>query len=208
MTLQISDPIDRPTSHAEGAAARRAQDRELVAAILAGEAGSFARLHALYAPRILGFALRRLGDPMEAEDVVQDVFVEVHRCLARWEGRSSLLGWIYGIAHHQLCRRFRKRRPLLASDEVLEAAAPQAESGAPERRLDALHRLRVCAESLEEDASPAQREIFSLYYGDGLPTREIARRLGKSNQAVKISLFRARRAMAARLESQALQQSA
>ena len=208
MTDQSPDRIDGPSHPAEGAAERRAQDRAIVAAILAGEEGSFARLHALYAPRILGFALRLLGDPMEAEDVVQDVFVEVHRCLASWEGRSSLLGWIYGIAHHQLCRRFRKRRPLLASDELLEAAAPKAESGAPERRLDAQRRLRVCAESLEEDASPAQREIFSLYYSDCLPTREIARRLGKSNQAVKISLFRARRAMASRLEAQELLQSA
>jgi DNA-directed RNA polymerase specialized sigma24 family protein len=68
--------------------------------------------------------------------------------------------------------------------------------------------LAVCADTLDEDVSPAQQEIFDLYYGDNRPTRAIAKDLGKSNQAVKISLFRTRRAMAARLEEQGIQWTA
>jgi RNA polymerase sigma-70 factor (ECF subfamily) len=186
-------------------AERRRQDRELVRAILSGDADSFTHLHELYATRLYRFAVKRLGDPTEAEDVVQDVFLEVHRCLASWEGRSALLTWMFGIAHHQICRRFRRKVPTGISLDQLGASPPVAPEVPNDRRVDAARILEVCADTLDEDVSRAQQEIFDLYYGDNRPTRAIAKDLGKSNQAVKISLFRTRRAMAARLEEQGLQ---
>jgi RNA polymerase sigma-70 factor (ECF subfamily) len=187
---------------------RRRLDQELVAGILEGDAESFSRLHELYAQRIFRFAVKRLGDATEAEDGVQDVFLEVHRCLHSWEGRSSLLTWMFGIAHHQLCRRFRRKTPIGVPMEQLEASPPIAPEPSLEHRVEAARMLDVCADALEEDVSDAQREIFDLYYGDGRPTKAIAEELGKSNQAVKISLFRTRRAMEARLEELEMLESA
>ena len=186
-------------------AERRRQDRELVRAILSGDADSFSRLHELYATRLYRFAVKRLGDATEAEDVVQDVFLEVHRCLASWEGRSSLLTWMFGIAHHQLCRRFRRKTPIGVSVDQLEASPPLAPDVPSDRRVDAARILEVCADTLDEDVSSAQQEIFDLYYGENRSTRAIAEDLGKSNQAVKISLFRTRRAMQTRLQEQGIQ---
>jgi RNA polymerase sigma-70 factor (ECF subfamily) len=183
-------------------AERRREDRRLVDDILTGVDGSFERLHELYATRLYRFAVKRLGDATEAEDVVQDVFLEVHRCLASWEGRSALLTWMFGIAHHQLCRRFRRKTPIGLPIEELEAKAAKAPVASSERRVDAARVLEICADTLDEDVSPAQHEIFDLYYGANHPTRAIAEQLGKSNQAIKISLFRTRRAMEARLEEQ------
>jgi RNA polymerase sigma-70 factor, ECF subfamily len=181
-------------------AERRRQDRELVQHILSGDSEAFSRLHDLYSQRIYRFAVKRLGDATEAEDVVQDVFFEVFRCIGSWEGRSALLTWMFGIAHHQLCRRFRKKTPVALPMEILEAAAPVATEASSERRVEASRIIAICADTLDADVSPAQREIFDLYYGDNRPTKAIAEDLGKSNQAVKISLFRTRRAMEARLE--------
>ncbi len=189
-------------------AERRRQDRELVDGILSGDADSFRRLHDLYATRLYRFAVKRLGDATEAEDVVQDVFLEVHRCLASWEGRSALLTWMFGIAHHQVCRRFRRKTPFGVSLDQLEAAPPVAPEVSSDRRVDAGRILAVCADALEQDVSPAQHEIFDLYYGENRATREIAEEIGKSNQAVKISLFRTRRAMEARLDEQGIQLTA
>jgi RNA polymerase sigma-70 factor (ECF subfamily) len=189
-------------------AERRKQDQEIVRAILAGDGQAFQRLHDLYSQRIYRFAVKRLGDATEAEDVVQDTFLEVHRCLASWEGRSNLLTWMFGIAHHQLCRRFRKKTPIGVSIEQLEATPPVAPEIPGERRLDAARSLELCAETLDEDVSDSQRRIFDLYYGQNRPTKQIAKDLGKSIQAVKISLFRTRRAMVARLEAHEFQQSA
>lgn len=189
-------------------AARRRQDQELVREILDGKAEAFTRLYELTAQRIHRFAVKRLGDPIEAEDVVQDTFLEVHRCLGSWQGRSSLLSWMFGIAHHQLCRRFRKKLPFAAPIEELEAALPVVPGVSNEQRLDAARELAVCAEALDEDVSDSQREIFDLHYGAQRSIRQIAEELEKSNQAVKISLFRTRRAMEARLERSHLRQSA
>jgi len=183
-------------------AARRREDRELVDEILSGVEGSFDRLHELYATRLYRFAVKRLGDATEAEDVVQDVFLEVHRCLGSWEGRSALLTWMFGIAHHQLCRRFRRKTPIGVPIEQLEAKAPRAPEVSSERRVDAAKVLEICADTLDQDVSPAQHEIFDLYYGENHSTKVIAKELGKSNQAIKISLFRTRRAMESRLEEQ------
>jgi RNA polymerase sigma-70 factor (ECF subfamily) len=186
-------------------AERRRQDWELVGVILSGEEDGFTRLHELYATRLYRFAVKRLGDATEAEDVVQDVFLEVHRCLGNWEGRSALLTWMFGIAHHQICRRFRRKTPIGVSLDRLDVSPPVSPEVPIDRRVDAARTLEVCADTLDEDVSPAQQEIFDLYYGDNRPTRVIAEELGKSNQAVKISLFRTRRAMQARLEDQGIQ---
>ena len=140
--------------------------------------------------------------------MVQDVFLEVHRCLGAWEGRSALLTWMFGIAHHQLCRRFRRRTPLGLPPERIEAMAGAAAAGSPDGRVDAMRALDACADVLEQDVSEAQREIFDRFYGDGAAVREIAREVGKSKQAVKIGLFRTRRAMESRLAESGLMQSA
>ena len=187
---------------------QRLRDQELVRAILEGDGEAFRQLHELYSQRIYRFAVKRLGDAVEAEDVVQDTFLELHRCLASWEGRSSLLTWMFGIAHHQICRRFRKKTPIGVPIEQLELAPPVAPEVPGERRLDAARLISVCADTLDEDVSDAQRQIFDLYYGENRPTKQIAKDLGKSNQAVKISLFRTRRAMEARLHALEFRHSA
>jgi len=193
LSFATGRPVDPATAE------RRRQDHELVNQILGGEPDAFTRLHELYSQRIYRFAVKRLGDATEAEDVVQDVFVEVFRCIGSWEGRSALLTWMFGIAHHQLCRRFRKKSPIAIPIEQIEAASPVTPAASSDRRVEATRMLAVCADALDEDVSPAQREIFDLYYGKNRPTKVIAEDLGKSNQAVKISLFRTRRALEARL---------
>lgn len=194
-TAETTTTSERPVSE------RRREDNALVEKILAGEDGAFEELHTLYAHRLFRFAVKRLGDASEAEDVVQDTLLEVHRCLGSWEGRSTLLTWMFGIAHHQLCRRYRKKLPLVVPSEQLEARPSKAAEMPSESRIDATRMLGVAADTLAEDVSPAQREIFDLYYGENRATKEIARDLGKSNQAIKISLFRTRRAIEARLEA-------
>ena len=119
-----------------------------------------------------------------------------------------LLTWMFGIAHHQLCRRFRRKTPIGISIDQLEATPPVSPDVPSDRRVEAARILDVCADALDEDVSEAQREIFDLYYGENRPMKAIAKDLGKSSQAVKISLFRTRRAMEARLEELGVQLSA
>lgn len=170
-------------------------DGELVAAVIAGEEGAFDALHERYRERIYRFALKRLRDAAEAEDVTQEVFLQVHRCLSSFEGRSSLLTWMFGIAHNQVCRRFRRQRPPMVSMDEPDSVEMPAEDVPVERRIDAARILDRCQELLEEEVSDTQRMVFHLRYAENHSTRDIARKLGKSNQAVKIGLFRSRRAL-------------
>ena len=189
------------------ASVARREDWELVGSVLDGDEGAFERLYAQYSDRIYRFAVSRLRDPVEAEDVVQDTFLEIHRCLGSWEGRSRLLSWMFGIAHHQICRRFRKKTPIsLPIDQIDSASAPRS-TVSSEARLDAVRALNACASILDSGVSPSQREIFDRYYGESQPMKEIAKDLGKTSQAVKISLFRTRREMAERLALHGLRQA-
>ncbi len=171
------------------------EDQHLVRGILFGNEKCFEALYDRYRGRIYGFALKRLADPAEAEDVTQEVFMQVHRSLASFQGRSTLLTWMFGIAHNQVCRRFRRRTPSTVSLDDSEALDLRSGECPPDRRVEAWRVLRRCVDIAENELSDAQRAVFHLKYAENCSTRSIAEQLGKSTQAVKISLFRSRKTL-------------
>ena len=147
---------------------------------------------------VLGAAWRVLGDRALAEDVTQETFLQVHRSLASYEGRATLLSWMFGIAHNQVRRRFRRPTPPSVSLDAPEAAALSTGEAATDRKVDLGRVLARCDRIVANDLSAGQQKIFRLRYIESQSTRVIAQNLGKSTQAVKISLFRSRRALAQR----------
>jgi RNA polymerase sigma-70 factor, ECF subfamily len=176
----------------------RTRDMALAARVRRGDQNAFAEIYRLYHRRVMAFASKRLGDATEAEDVAQDVFLGLFRSIDRYEGRSSLLTWIFGIAHHEVCNRFRRRSVDAGSlgDDAGEVAA--ADPSADEV-IDASRVLRRCAETLERSVSPAQCKIFALRYGESRSVDAIARETGRSAGAVRIGLLRSRRALDAQV---------
>ncbi|MFT5441125.1 MAG: RNA polymerase sigma-70 factor (ECF subfamily) [Myxococcota bacterium] len=171
------------------------EDARLVKEILAGNDAAFVELHERYERRIYFFALKRMSDPSDAEDVTQEVFLQVFRGLVKFEGRSSLLTWMFGIAHNQICRRFRRRRPMVTSLDNNEVNALASDETPADQRTDFVRILRNCSRVLEEKVPEQQREAFELRYIENRSTRDIAKEMGKSQQAVKISLFRTRKTL-------------
>lgn len=171
------------------------EDARLVNEILAGNNAAFVELHERYERRIYFFALKRMSDPSDAEDVTQEVFLQVFRGLPKFEGRSSLLTWMFGIAHNQICRRFRRRRPMVTSLDNNEVNALASDETPADRRTDFVRILRNCSRVLEEKVPEQQREAFELRYIENRSTQEIAKEMGKSQQAIKISLFRTRKTL-------------
>jgi RNA polymerase sigma-70 factor (ECF subfamily) len=176
----------------------RERDLALATRVRRGDQSAFAELYRLYHRRVLAFAIKRLGDPCEAEDVVQDVFLGLFRSIDRYEGRSSLMTWIFGIAHHEVCNRFRRRSvdAIAYEDETHEIAAS---TPAADEVIDATRALRRCAETRERSVSPAQRKIFALRYGEARSVESIAHETGRSAGAVRIGLLRSRRALDAQV---------
>jgi Sigma-70 region 2 len=106
-----SAPTDSPESVPSGAAdSPWPSDEDLVRQILSGSQAAFDVVYETYFPRIYRFALRRLGDVAETEDVTREVFVTVLQALASYRGNESLLAWIFAITRNRVNRRLRGRR--------------------------------------------------------------------------------------------------
>ncbi len=171
-------------------------DARLIREILAGVDSAFVELCERYERRLYYFALKRMKDTSDAEDVTQEVLLQVFRGLAKFEGRSTLLTWMFGIAHNQICRHYRRKRPAglsIDADEVGNLASGETPA---DRRTDFVRILRNCGRILDEKVPDQQREAFDLRYVENRSTRQIAEVMGKSPQAIKISLFRTRRTLA------------
>ncbi len=171
-------------------------DAELVRQILAGSREHFELLYSAYFPRVYRFALKRLRDAGEAEDVTQEVFVTVFRALDTWAGNSSLLVWIFGITRNKVNRRFRGLRPRFESIEEESVTQLAAVESPTDRTVDARRMLAQCEDVIATQLTPLQRRIFHMKHLRRQSIRTIAGALGKSEDAIKANLYRMRRAIA------------
>jgi RNA polymerase sigma-70 factor (ECF subfamily) len=185
-----------PVHRSQQSDADRERDRLLVEQVIAGDQAAFAEIYDAYFPRVYAFTLKRVGDPAEAEDLTQETFVQLYRSLPSFEGRSSLLTWTFGIAHNVCSRFFRHcSRWMVGPKDARELEDKPVES-LIERRVDAARVLDRCDRVLAANRRPTHQEIFHLRYGESHSIRAIAERVGKSNEAVKVSLRRSRAALA------------
>jgi len=171
-------------------------DRELVDEILGGSSEHFDLLYECYFKRVYRFALKRLGDPGEAEDVAQDVFMTLLSALPSYQAQSSLLVWIFGITRNTVNRRFRRPRPRVEPLEEGGALDVAGREAPTDESVDARRMLGRCQEIIESELTPLQRRIFLLKHLRRQPIRSIAEVLGTSEDAVKANLYRMRRAIA------------
>jgi RNA polymerase sigma-70 factor (ECF subfamily) len=203
--VSSSTSAPKTAESAAGARSKRAgrrtatpweDDQELVRQILGGSRAHFDMLYDAYFPRVFRFALKRLRDAGEAEDVTQEVFITVFRALRTFQGDSSLLVWIFGITRNKVNRRFRRPRPRMESidNDALEIANEEATT---DQTVDARRILDRCQYAIEHQLTPLQRRIFHLKHLRRQSIRTIAGSLGKSEDAIKANLYRMRRAIAA-----------
>lgn len=174
------------------ARAGSSEDRELAARMKAGNPDAFGTAYERYAGRVYAFALRRLRDPAEAEDLCQDVFVEVARSIRGFEGRSALSTWILGIANHEVANRLRRVHRDWVSIEDPGELPVSAREAPVDDQVHSARLLARCFEVLDREIRPAHRRIFELHLDGARDMASIARSVGKSRQAVKISVFRTR----------------
>jgi len=171
------------------------QELRLVEQFLAGDQSAFAEIYSMYFPRVFAFCLKRVNDRAEAEDLAQETFVQLYRSLESFEGRSSLLTWTFGIAHNVCSRYYRHCSRWMVGAREGQEVEERPVGATTERHIDAMRVLKRCDEVLETSRRPAHQEIFHLRYAESLSIRSIAERVGKSKDAVKVSLRRSRSAL-------------
>ncbi len=161
----------------------------------AGEPHAFRDLFRAYRSLVYG-VLRNLlpGDP-ELDDVVQTAFLEVHRSLNTFEGRSKLSSWVARVAlnvgYHHL-RRKRSRPSDYRTEPLADVHLDERVRSDPEALLtgsEASARMRLILDSL----APKKRTVFILNDLQGLPQEEVAEIVGSSVATVRTRLFYARK---------------
>ncbi len=188
---RAATPCSRPPRSARRASPRES-DEELVRAILAGSRTHFDRLYEAYFQRVYRFALQRVGDAGAAEDATQEVFVALLGALQSWQGKSSLLTWIFGIARNVVNRRYRgphARFESIDDEETVPLAAGEAHT---EEIVEARRLLERCEFVIENQFTPLQRRVFHLTHVQRQSIRAIALALGKTEDAIKSQLYRMR----------------
>lgn len=144
--------------------------------------------------------VRALGGPEgEREDLVQDVFVIVHRRLVDFDG-NNLAGWLYQITRHRV-RDFRRRRwfrVLLRSERIDETVAARTPEG-PEAILDGREKQRLLAHLLSS-LSECERAAFVLFEIEGRSGEEIALLQGVPINTIWTRVRKARAKLSARAQ--------
>ena len=169
----------------------RAADLELAARCRAGDAGAFEELYRQHARRLFGLVVRMIGSVEDAEDLLQEVFLQAHRKLSGFRGDSALGTWLYRLTmnhclDHLRARQVRMNRVTESLDEdgVEEPIAPAPVVPAAVNRLD----LERAINMLPAGA----RAAFLLHDVEGFEHREIAQILGISEGTSKSQVHKAR----------------
>jgi RNA polymerase sigma-70 factor (ECF subfamily) len=203
----VDTPVAAAKAHGFGAAPARggppgsaddATDEALIGRVAQGDRQALRLLYGRHQLKIFHFAVRLTGNRATAEDVVSEVFIELWRRAASFEGRARLSTWLLAIARNKAVSilRGRTEEPL---DDAMAAAIPDG-TGSAEEILDAGKRSAVLQRCLAQ-LSGAHREIIDLAYYHGRSVEEVATIVGIPAATVKTRMFYARRQLAEHLRA-------
>ena len=179
-------------------------DQALVEKIRAGDYQAFEFLVTRYESKVYRLAIRMLRNPQDAEDALQETFMQVFRGLAGFEGRSKFSTWLFRLATNVCLMRIRHRETEPSKLLPLEDYLPKLEEGDSPQMMDWADRPEdalLSKESREKmmEASdklpPEYRAVFILRDIEGFSNAETGESLGISVAAVKSRLHRARLAL-------------
>lgn len=174
-------------------------EESLVARAKDGSTAAFGELVERYEAKVFRLARNITGNHEDAEDVLQNAFVQVFKNLARFRGDSRFYTWVVRITMNEAFMKMRRRRfnevsidePLESDEDViprqLEDWGPN-----PEQRYSQEELQKILAETVGK-LDPGYRVVFQLRDVEELSTKETAQVLGLSLPAVKTRLRRARR---------------
>jgi RNA polymerase sigma-70 factor (ECF subfamily) len=172
--------------------------REIVARIAAGERQALDTLYQRYAPPLFGYLLTLTSDRGLAEEILQDTFVAAWRAAERFEGRSSVKTWLFGIGRRQAYNSLRRRNLALMDDTALD----QTPSDEPEPDMATLQNAdRQALTAAIEQLRPVHREVLLLAFVHDLSYAEMAELLDVPLGTIRSRLSNARRLLRAILET-------
>lgn len=177
-------------------------DELLVDRVRGGDQRAFEDLYGRYFARVHHFVARRLRNRADADETVQEVFVNVFASIDSYRGEAPFGAWLFGLTRRTVAGRFKKRMPALVpiGDDDMDGGSFQASTREPDplELYEFSERLARLQDAVTSELTDEQRQLFELHHLENRSIQEIAGLLHKSEDAVKSHLYRARKVLLAR----------
>ena len=175
-----------------------ADERETVEAALRGSDSAFETLVRRHQLVVYGYFRPRLIDATDAEDLCQEVFLRSYQKLAKFNHSVPLRAWLIGIARNVLreyVRAARRSREVAWTELCLKLESVASEDSAASGECSGFDNVRPLLPGCMESLGTSARLSLQLHYADRRKVADIAEQLSRSNDAVRLLLYRARKAL-------------
>jgi RNA polymerase sigma-70 factor, ECF subfamily len=175
-------------------------DVQLMLRFQKGEVGAFQQLFQKYSSSVVNFAFHFLGNRARAEEIAQEVFLQVYRWQTKYEPKAKFSTWLFKIAHNHCLNEVRKGEYRVS----IESLGPQEDAGGDERErqlpdtnpskgedIFAAKQTAKRIEKILRRVPETQRTALMLSRLEGMSYQEVAEVLGVTEKAVKSLVFRA-----------------
>jgi len=192
----VSTAFQTPTRVNASQSPKSATEAEAIRLAQAGDAAAFEHLYQLHSRRVYALCLRMVGNPSDAEDLMQEAFLQLFRKIGTFRGESAFSTWLHRMTVNVVLMRLRKKTlPAASLEETTEpdeeTGGPRKDIGAPDLRLSgAVDRVNL--ERSIEKLPPGYRTVFVLHDVQGFEHNEIAGIMGCSVGNSKSQLHKAR----------------
>ncbi|MBC7933575.1 MAG: sigma-70 family RNA polymerase sigma factor [Rubrivivax sp.] len=166
-------------------------DFELAQKAAAGDGSAFEELYRRHYRRVYALTLRMMGNPTEAEDMTQDVFLQLFNKVGMFRGESAFTTWLHRMTVNQVLMHFRKKstRSELLTDEG-ETPVQIVQGTANPGAMPVIDRISL--ERALNDLPVGYRTVFVLHDVEGYEHYEVAQMLGIAEGTSKSQLHKAR----------------
>jgi RNA polymerase sigma-70 factor (ECF subfamily) len=193
--LARNQPRD-PKAPASSHSAKPLTEADAIRLAQAGDAAAFEFLYQLHGRRVYALCLRMVNNPSDAEDLMQEAFLQLFRKIGTFRGESAFSTWLHRMTVNVVLMRLRKKSlPVASLEETTEpdeeTGGPRKDIGAPDLRLSgAVDRVNL--ERSVDKLPPGYRTVFVLHDVQGYEHNEIADIMGCSVGNSKSQLHKAR----------------
>jgi RNA polymerase sigma-70 factor (ECF subfamily) len=186
-------------------------ENAIIEGLARGDQRAFRELVEHYKKKVFYLALDMAGNPIDAEDISQEVFLKVFRSFATFRKGARLGSWLYRITYNASIDHLRRKgaAPAPVGDEIIESMSlgesslPRRGAPDPAAALEASQLQDRIARALDK-VSPQEKAVFLLRHYEDLMLKDIAATLGLSIGSVKSYLFRAVHKIQKELEATAV----
>lgn len=169
-------------------------DEQLIQQIINGNQPLFRELIVRYYAKVYSVALKVTNEPKDAEDVTQEVFLQVHHSLGQFQGKSNFYTWLYRMTMNKAMDWTRKQRQFQQQQTQLAVNAAVTGQHSPSAEQQVMQDLdRAVLQTHIHSLPTIYQQVLLLFYDEELSYRDIADRLQIELKTVESRLYRAKK---------------